>query len=131
MSDKSVAQKLLMKPGQKVLFVNQPKGYRGTLGEIPKGVTVLKEAAGDTAGPVDLIQVFVASRKELEEQLPRVEGLLAPKGLLWVTYPKGTSKRKCDINRDSIAAYARTIGLQAVAMIAVDEDLSALRLKVV
>jgi hypothetical protein len=36
-----------------------------------------------------------------------------------------------DINRDSIAAYAATIGLQAVAMISVDEDWSALRLKVV
>jgi hypothetical protein len=53
------------------------------------------------------------------------------KGLLWVTYHKGTSKQKSDINRDSIAAYALTIGLQAVAMIPVDDDLSALRLKVV
>jgi hypothetical protein len=127
MSDKSVAQKLLIKPGQKVLLVNQPKGYKALLGEIPKDVTVLKEAGG----AADLIQVFVASRKELEGQLPRLKPLLAPKGLLWVTYHKGTSKQKSDINRDSIAAYALTIGLQAVAMIAVDEDWSALRLKVV
>lgn len=127
MSDKSVAEKLLMKPGQKVLLVNQPKGYRALLGEIPKGVTVVKEAAE----AVDLIQVFVVSRKDLEEQLPRLKPLLAPKGLLWVTYHKGTSKQKSDINRDSIAAYAGTIGLQAVAMISVDEDWSALRLKVV
>jgi len=127
MSDKSVAQKLLIKPGQKILFVNQPKGYKALLGEIPKGVTVLKEANE----AVDLIQFFVASRKDLEEQLPRLKPFLAPKGLLWVTYPKGTSKQKSDINRDSIAAYAGTIGLQAVAMVSVDEDLSALRLKIV
>ncbi|MGA2253173.1 MAG: hypothetical protein ABSG53_00805 [Thermoguttaceae bacterium] len=127
MSDKSVAEKLLIKPGQKILLVNQPKGYRAVLGEIPKDVTVLKE----TAEPVDLIQVFIGSRKDLEEQLPRLKLLLASKGLLWVTYHKGTSKQKSDINRDSIAAYASTIGLQAVAMISVDEVLSALRLKVV
>ncbi len=127
MSDKTVAQKLLVKPGQKVWFVNQPKGYKALLGEIPKGVTVLKEAAE----PVDLIQVFVDSHKDMEEQLPRLKTLLTPKGLLWVTYHKGTSKQKSDINRDSIATYASTIGLQAVAMISVDEDLSALRLKVV
>jgi predicted CoA-binding protein len=127
MSDKSVAEKLLMKPGQKVLLVNPPKGYRALLGEIPQGVTLLKEAAE----AADLIQVFVAARKDLEEQLLRLKPLLAPKGLLWVTYHKGTSKQKSDINRDSIAAYAGTIGLQAVAMISVDEDLSALRLKVV
>ena len=127
MSDKTVAQKLLVKPGQKVWFVNQPKGYKALLGEIPKGVTVLKEAAE----PVDLIQVFVDSHKDMEEQLPRLKTLLTPKGLLWVTYHKGTSKQKSDINRDSIATYASTIGLQAVAMISVDEDLSALSLKVV
>ncbi len=127
MSDKSVADKLLIKPGQKVLLVNPPKGYRALLGEIPKGVTVLKEAPE----AVDLIQVFVGSREDLEEQLPRLKPLLASKGLLWVTYHKGTSKQKSDINRDSIAAYAGTIGLQAVAMISVDEDLSALRLKIV
>jgi predicted CoA-binding protein len=127
MSDKSVAEKLLIKLAYKVLLVNPPKGYRALLGEVPKGVTFLKEAGDAT----DLIQVFVASRKELEEQLPRLKPSLAPKGLLWVTYHKGTSKQKSDINRDSIAAYAGTIGLQAVAMISVDDDWSALRLKVV
>ncbi|MGA2616110.1 MAG: hypothetical protein ABSF26_00790 [Thermoguttaceae bacterium] len=127
MSDKSVAEKLLVRPGQKILLVNQPKGYRALLGEIPKDVTLLKEPAA----AVDLIQVFVASRKDLEEQLPRLKPLLGSKGPLWVTYHKGTSKHKLDINRDSIAAYAATIGLQAVAMISVDEDWSALRLKVV
>jgi hypothetical protein len=126
MSDKSVAQKLLIKPGQKILFVNAPRGYKARIGEIPEDVTVLKRPDE----PADLIQVFVASGKELEEQLPRLKPLLAPKGLLWVTYAKGTSKQKSDINRNSIAEYAGTIGLQAVAMIAVDDDLSALRLKV-
>ncbi len=127
MSDKTVAEKLLIKPGQKILLVHPPTGYRALLGAIPKDVAVLKEAAD----AVDLIQVFVGSREDLEEQLPRLKPLLAPKGLLWVTYHKGTSKQKSDINRDSIAAYAATIGLQAVAMISVDEDWSALRLKVV
>jgi hypothetical protein len=127
MSDKSVAQKLMIKAGQRVSFVNQPKGYNAVLGELPKGVIVVKEASE----PVDVLQLFVDSRKELEEQLPRLKTAVAPKGALWVTYHKGTSKQKTDINRDSIAGYARTIGMQAVAMISVDDDWSALRLKVV
>ena len=125
MSDTSVAQKLLMKPGQKVLLVNPPKGYKALLGEIPKDVKFLKEA-GEAA---DLIQVFVASRKELEAELPRLKPLLAPKGLFWVSYCKGTSKQKTDINRDSINAFAETVGLQGVALISVDDDWSAMRLK--
>ena len=66
MSDKSVAQKLLIKPGQKILLVNQPKGYKALLGEIPKDVTVLKEAAG----AVDLIQVFVACARTWKSSCP-------------------------------------------------------------
>jgi hypothetical protein len=124
-SEKSIAQKLLIKPGRQVLFVNPPEGYFELLGPLPEGVTVL-EKAGE---PVDLIQVFVKNRAELEEQLPRLKGLVKPGGLLWVTYYKGTAKVKTDIHRDTINAYAHTLGLEGIAMISVDEDWSALRLK--
>jgi hypothetical protein len=72
--------------------------------------------------PVDLIQLFVANRRELEEQLPRLKAALKPDGMLWITYHKGTSRIKTDINRDSINAYAQTIGLVGVAMISIDDD---------
>jgi hypothetical protein len=77
------------------------------------------------------VQLFVASRKELEAQLGKLKGVLTPKGLLWVTYPKGTSKVKADINRDSIREYAQSLGLEAVAMVSVDDNWSALRLKII
>jgi hypothetical protein len=38
---------------------------------------------------------------------------------------------KTDINRDTINAYAASLGLQGVAMISIDDDWSALRLKIV
>jgi hypothetical protein len=125
MSDKPVAQKLSIKPGSKLLLVHPPAGYIGVLGELPAGVMLLQEALG----PVEAIQVFIANRFELEAQLPLLKRLMAPSGMLWVTYHKGTSKVKTDINRDRIVAYARTIGLQGVAMISIDEDWAALRLK--
>ncbi len=129
MPDKTVAQKLGIKPDRKVVFVNAPQGYDALLGALPDGVTVLPKALASR--PADLIQVFVASRKELETQLPKLKKALAPGGALWVTYHKGTSQVKTDINRDSINAYANTIGMQGVAMISVDEDWAALRLKAV
>jgi hypothetical protein len=127
MSDKSIAQKLMLKEGRKVLIVNAPKGYAATLGALPLGVAV----SNKPAGPADVIQVFVANRKELEAQLGKLKTLLTPGGMLWVTYYKGTAKTKTDINRDSINAYAQTMGLQGVAMISIDDDWSALRLKAV
>lgn len=127
MAEKSVAQKLMLKEGRSVLLVNPPAGYEAQLGELPPQVTMMSQPAE----PVDIIQVFVANRAELESQLPQLKPLVKPKGIIWVTYYKGTSKTKTDIHRDTIAAYARSLGMEAVAMIAIDADWSALRLKVV
>jgi agmatine/peptidylarginine deiminase len=125
MSDKSIAQKLSIKPGYKFLLVNPPQGYLVVLGELPTEAILLS----DSSCMVETIQVFVANRAELEAQLPRLKELMAPKGMLWVTYHKGTSKVKTDIHRDTINAYAKTLGLEGVAMISIDEDWSSLRLK--
>jgi hypothetical protein len=127
MSDKSITSKLFVKPGSKFLLVNPPDGYLARMGELPAGTVVLS----DTSCTVDAIQVFVANRAELEAQLPRLKELLAPKGMLWVTYHKGTSMVKTDIHRDTINAYAKTLGLEGVAMISIDDDWSALRLKLI
>jgi hypothetical protein len=125
MSDKSISQRLILKSGQTAVFVNPPLGYLTSIGEIPAGVTVLQ----NPNRPMDFIQVFAANRKELEDQLPRLKTALKPTGSLWVTYYKGTSKAKTDINRDSINTYANSLGMQGVAMISIDDDWSALRLK--
>jgi len=127
MAEKSVAQKLMIKEGRSVLLINPPAGYDALLGQLPAQVSVLSQPSE----PVDIIQVFVANRAELEAQLPQLKPLVKPNGMIWVTYYKGTSKTKTDIHRDTIAAYARSLDLEAVAMIAIDADWSALRLKVV
>jgi hypothetical protein len=127
MSDKSTAQKLLIKPDSKFLLINPPVDYLAQLGQLPKGTIILS----DSSCLVEVIQVFVVNRTELEAKLTRLKELLAPKGMLWVTYHKGTSKVKTDINRDTINAYAASLGLQGVAMISIDDDWSALRLKIV
>jgi hypothetical protein len=97
------------------------------MGELPAGVLILS----DSSCLVEVVQVFVANRAELEAELPKLKELIAPKGMIWVTYYKGTSRVKTDINRDTINAYAHMIGLEGVAMISIDEDWSALRLKVI
>ncbi len=125
MSDKTVAQKLFIKENYQVLLVNEPEDYRSKLGQLLENVTVLTQPVE----LVDFVQFFVTSREELEAQLEKLKSILKPKGLLWVTYPKGTSKIKADINRDSIVKYARSVGLEGVAMISVDNTWSALRLK--
>jgi hypothetical protein len=125
MWEKSVAQKLMIKAGYKVLFVNAPDGYETVLGKLPEGVEVLQT----TTRGIDLIQVFISSEAELEAHLNILPALLKPTGILWVSFPKGTSKIPVDINRNTINSYAGTIGLQGVALVAIDKTWSALRLK--
>ena len=127
MSDKTVAQKLQIKPGQRVLFVHAPPGYEKGVGPLPAGAVVLREPVR----PIETIQVFVQSQRELAAEVRRLKALLAPTGALWVTYRKGSSRVKTDVNRDTIRAYAQTLGLEGVSIFALDEDWSALRLKIV
>jgi hypothetical protein len=125
MPQKTVAQKMLIRPGARVLILGAPPGYARRLGPLPKGATRLVRAAQE----IDVIQVFIKSRKELEARLPRLKGYLAPSGALWLAYPKGSTARGMDISRDVIWRYARTLGLGPVALIAIDETWSAMRLK--
>lgn len=126
-STKPLAQKLQIKPGQRVRLINSPRGYASRLGALPAGAVLVKKQGA----AADVIQLFVDSRAELEALLGQAKAALAgPKASLWVTYYKGTSKIETDIHRDSINAYAKTLGLEGVAMISIDDDWSALRLKV-
>jgi len=127
MSEKTVAQKLLIKPRTKLLFLQAPEDYAAWLGEIPVDVKILN----DFAEAPDLIQLFVDDRKTLEAQLTRLRPVLTQSTILWITYHKGSSKVKTDINRDTINAYAKTLGLVGIAIISVNDDWAALRLKIV
>lgn len=124
-SKKPLPKKMFIREGYTVLLVCEPEDYRFLLKDLPEDVTVTTNASG----PVDLIQVFVKTRNELEEQLPRLRNHLKPDGFLWITYPKGTSKIKTDINKDSLWAYVKTLDLKAIHQIAVDDTWSAMRFR--
>ena len=126
MPEKTVAEKLLFKPGKKILIVNSPEGMDALLGPLPAGIELLPEASV----PLDIILVFVRDRREMEAQLPHLIEALHPKGALWVAYYKGSARVATDIHRDSLNAYAGTLGMTGVAIISIDQDWSALRLKV-
>ena len=50
MSEKTIAQKLLIKEGRTVLLVNPPRGYKDTLGALPAGTRL---TPGGPAGRKD------------------------------------------------------------------------------
>jgi hypothetical protein len=78
---------------------------------------------------VDVVLLFALNRKELEQAFPTAKARMGEKGSLWVAYLKQTASKATDINRDSINAYAKENGITGVAMISIDGDWSALRMK--
>ncbi len=106
------------------MVLNAPPTYLKHAGAVP-------ETARLTTEPqlAFIIQAFLKSRQELEEQFKNLIGLVEPGGMLWLTYPKLTSKLKSDINRDIINLFAQENGWIGIAMVSIDDDWSALRLK--
>ncbi len=126
MGEKSVAQKLGLKPGKTLFVSHAPAPVGDLLGATPDGARVTETGKG----PFPLILLFARDDAAMAKQLPVCKTKLEPGGALWLAYAKGTSGKATDINRDSIRDYVATIGLDTVAQIAIDADWSALRLKV-
>lgn len=125
MSSKSVADKLHIKPGKSVTFFNPPSDNDALLGGLSEDIAI---SEGD---PADILLAYIEDREQLERNLLALKSSIKEDGALWIAYHKGSSSVDTDINRDSISAYAQENGLKGVAMISINDNWSALRLKIV
>jgi len=73
--------------------------------------------------------VFIYNGDELLDFLNSGLKNIEPDSVLWLSYPKGTSKLKTDINRDSIRVTAEGYNITTVAAISIDDIWSALRFR--
>lgn len=122
-SGKALIQKLGIREGSSLLVVNPPPDYDATLGPLPAGV----RRAESASGPLDLVQVFVRSRADLERRLPGLKRALAPAGALWVSWPKKTSGVLTDLTENVVRDVGLAQGLVDVKVCAVDEVWSGLK----
>lgn len=127
MADKTLFQKMFLKPGMKFAVVDMPPACEPLYQNLPTGVEILSLPAEQ----LDVLQVFVRNEKELRERLIELKPLLKPAGFMFVCYPKVTSGVPTDINRDSIWKIAAENGLGIIANISVDETWTALRFKII
>ena len=73
--------------------------------------------------------VFINDNKEYLDFLKKELKNIEPDSVLWFAYPKGTSKIKTDINRDTIRVTGEEYGIATVTAISVDDTWSALRFR--
>jgi hypothetical protein len=126
--DPAVPRKLGLKPGMRVLLVNAPEGYReGLVAAEP--ALALDVAGSAQADRIDVIQLFATNRAELEQFGPVALAAWRDGARLWVSYPKGGSGVRTDLNRDVEWGPLAAAGFRPVTQIAIDSVWSALRFR--
>ncbi len=118
-SGRKLADKLGLKPGLRAWRVNMPASVATELG----GAWLAAPEPG-----LDFAFVSTASRAELEALVAELRPLLAPAGMIWVSWPKKASKVATDITEDVVREVALPHGLVDVKVCAVDETWSGLKL---
>jgi hypothetical protein len=122
MSEKTIADKMFLRNAKSMSILNG-NVHPGMVSQMPP------DLIKNDQDKADVVLMFAMNRKELEQYLPMAKERLGDKGSLWIAYLKQTASKATDINRDSINDYAKENGITGVAMISIDGDWSALRLK--
>jgi len=122
-SKKSLVEKLGIKEGFAIAILGTPSNYAATLGQLPSGVKQVKKLNG----PLDFIQFFSSRRSHLEEQFPKLKASLSPSGMLWISWPKGSSGGPTDLTENVVRDIGLANGLVDVKVCAVDETWSGLK----
>jgi hypothetical protein len=120
MSDKPVAERLQIKGERRLAVVGASAAVDDKIG-VKKQRCDMSEA--------DVILLFAADRGQLDSTLSSMLKMAPEDAIIWIAYPKLTSKLACDLSRDFIHRVAAKFGLDTVSQVAIDADWSAMRVK--
>jgi Protein of unknown function (DUF3052) len=115
-------KKLGIKVGFRAQLANAPADVRAELREALAGCELVKQ--GQT---LDFVMMFTKSRVELAKTFPPMSKLLAPAGMLWVSWPKKSSGVATDVDENVVRGIGLDAGLVDVKVCAVTEVWSGLK----
>ncbi len=119
-----LAKKLGIKEGFVIKLVNDPPHYLSLFSDFPLEIKYLKKAEKDS---IDFIHLFCKTFDDLENNVASLMSQLKKDGLMWVSWPKQSSKINTDLKREIIRDYVLGIGLVDVKVCAVDDNWSGLK----
>jgi hypothetical protein len=123
MAERTIAQKLLIKPGQRILAVNPPDDYGSLVGGLPDGAHLVPTPTAEA----EVVHLFVRDRAELAASWPSVAESLRPDTILWVSYPRRGPGVKTDLNRDHGWGPLHDAGWDPVTQVSLNDTWSAMR----
>ncbi|HUB70129.1 MAG TPA: hypothetical protein VL984_06885 [Acidimicrobiales bacterium] len=119
----SLAGKLGVKAGQRLLLVGAPAGW-GVPG-LPEGAVVLRGAR--EAGRADLVVAFFGERERLLSRALALAEAVWPDGALWVAWPRRAGGHSSDLTDNNVRAALLPVGLVDVKVAVLDNDWSGLK----
>ena len=123
--ENALAKKMKLKPGSHIAIINAPEGYLHELEPLPADVQV----SGSLKGKFDWVQLFVKNKAEIEKIAPRAIQVLKPESMLWISFPKGSSKIQTDLTRDNGWEVLQGVDLKWLTLISVNPTWSAFALR--
>ncbi|SHG38191.1 DUF3052 family protein [Massilia sp. CF038] len=127
MNDKTLADKMYLKTARSLAVINGAV-HPAIVAQLPQELLIDENNDG-AAGDADSVLLFALTHKQLEQFFPEAMRRLADKGTLWIAFMKATAPKATDLTRDSINAWTKERGATGVALISLDADWSALRLR--
>ena len=122
MAESPLAKKMKLKPGASAAVINTPENY---LQELRHD----NEVSQSLKGKFDWIQIFVKNKSELDTLAPKAAKALKPESILWISFPKGTSKIQTDLTRDKGWEGVQKLDLKWINLVSVNETWSAFALR--
>jgi hypothetical protein len=129
-SGKPLADKLGLADGQAVLFVDLPAPLMPLAATRAFGRVEHRRFGEDVpaGGPFHVVCLFAVSRRPIADELAVLPDVIEKNGMIWVMWPKASSKVATDVNEDVIRAIALPLGLVDTKVCAVDAIWSGLKL---
>lgn len=120
-------KKLNLKDQKQLAILNAPASFEAAIADLP-AVQVHRDL--NAPSEVTFLLAFVTERDEIEAIAAQLGKLAQGDIIVWLCYPKGTSKRyTCNFNRDTGWTAMGNAGFEGVRMVAIDEDWSAFRFR--
>jgi hypothetical protein len=119
-----LVKKLGIGVNARVCTRNAPAKYVELLQPLPSGVSFHTKPTEST----DVVHVFVDRKAALSKALSELRNLLRGNAVVWISWPKKSSKVRTDITEDTIRALALPLGFVDVKVCAVTEVWSGLKL---
>ena len=122
-SSTPLAKKLGIKSGFVIRLVNEPVHYHTLFADWPDGVI----QSAKTKDKKDFIHYFTTNADELNRDMKLLKDEIKPTGIVWISWPKKSSKVVTDITEGEVREIGLKSGLVDVKVCAVDETWSGLK----